>query len=397
MWKRIGILVAVLLIAGLGTKGWLATRPAPVAPKNESLANEGVQVHTSPEVVVTSVVETELSRRSRFTGTVAALREVVVATRVPGTVEWVIDDLGTRVQEGDALARIDETDLRLQVRQAEAVLAQAQAGVDRLRAGASEEEVRQAQATLQQADLGQRRAADNLARIETLYTQGAVSTDALEAARSQHAIATAQVEAARQVVAGMQRGARSEEIRAAEAQLAQAEVALEMAGRQLDDAVVRAPFAGVVAARMVQQGASAGSGTPVVSLVYLDEVAVHVGVTDRMVNHFRVGDSVDVTVQALGAAPLRGRVSGVSPVADRQTNLFTVRITLPNEDHRLKPGMAAAVEIAVERSNLAPVVARSAVTSRGGRQVVFVVNDEGVVEERSVSVTFEAEDRKSVV
>lgn len=379
MFLIIGAVLAVALLSG--TVGWVIGR-VPAAPSEAA----GAVAADDPSVTVAPVERRDLARTTTLTGIVMPKSTVTVVSRVPGRVEWLVGDVGTYVAAGEPVARLDDGDLRLQLKQAEAMLAQAQATLDRVRAGASEEELAQAEASVAQAEAAFRLAEESFTRAEYLWAQGVIAKDAYDSAKSQYDMANSQLEAARQMLAKVQRGASPEEVRAVEAQVAQAEAAVELARRQLADAVITAPVAGTVAVRHTEVGAMLGTGSPVVTLVDIDTVVVQVGVSDRLVNAVHAGDAVRVEVAALPGEVFTGEVISVSPVVDEQTRLYPVRIRVANPEHRLKPGMMATVEVTTERAEGVTAVPESAVVYKDRVPYIFIVRSDGTVQQRAVTL-----------
>lgn len=335
------------------------------------------------------MAEAASGRTVRLTGTVLPQRDVTLVSKVSGTVEWVAGDMGDRVEAGEPVVRLDAAELSLALTQARAQLAAAEANLARLEAGASDEEIAQVRAAVEQAELGLSRLADTLARQEQLFARGVIPEETLLTLRVEHELARLQYESAQQQLKLVERGASAEERRAVRAQVQQAEVAVQLAERQLDDTVIRAPFSGLLAVRPVQVGAIIGAGTPVAHVVDIDHVIIEAGVSERDVNHLSVGQAVQVRVDALGGAAVPGAVDAVAPVADQQTRNFPVRFRVENADHRLKPGMIARVEIPLDSAPVGPAVPQAAVVQRGGRSTVYVLEQDVlgrfVVRERTVT------------
>jgi len=385
--------------AGVSGSGSISAGIGTATDSGES-SSQGTPAGASGIVTVRAVTiaEETLGRTVLVTGTVAASQEVTLVAKVPGTVRWVAGDMGARVEAGQPVVQLDDTELRLSLEQRRAALVAAEASLARLLAGAAEEELAQVRAAVAQAEASFERVAETLARYESLYQQGIISEDAIQAVRTEHEVARLQLESARQRLILMERGATREDIQMAEAQVQQARVAVELAEQQLADATVRAPFAGLLASRPPVVGSLVGAGSPVASLVDIDRVLIEAGFSERDVNGLAVGQTVRVRVDALGGAELMGTIAAVSPVADRTSRAFPVRFTVENPEHWLKPGMVARVEAEVERV-VAPVVPKAAVFTRSGRQVVYVIEESGaelIVREVPVTVGLETGDRVAV-
>lgn len=382
------LLVVALIGITAGTVWWWAGRtmnaPAGTSEQQTDPAASGIFVTTA------RVEERQAVQSQRFSGTITPLRQVTLVTQIGGRIESMVEEVGVEVTEGQVVAQLDVEELLLNLREREAALAQAEAYLDALKAGASAEEIRQAEANYDQAASAFQQAEETYLRAKTLYEQGVISREAFNSAQTQYNVARAQLDAAEQILAQTRRGARPEEIRAAEAQVEQARVGVEMVQKRLNDATLTAPFDGVIAYRHTDVGETIGPGSPVVTLVQLQEVILGVSVSDRWVDAFRPGESVTVTVDAFPGETLQGTVRSVAPVADPTSGLFPVRIALSNPDNRLRPGMAATVWVEVPTGPPGPAVPSEAIVRRDGRNMVFVVGPDGRIEARDVQLGTES-------
>jgi len=379
----IGLVAVIVLL--LGTIGFLLAQQskegAPAAttvggPGGTADAVGGTAAVRAVNVAAVAAVEDAVGRSVRITGNVKPYRDVTLVSKVPGTVVWTAGSMGARVEEGEPVLRLDDTELRLQLAQAEAGYAAARANLARLDAGAAEEEIAQVESAVEQARLGLERAATMLERQERLFAQGIIPEETLQNVRTEHDMAQLQYESALQQLNLVRRGASKEERDALAAQVQQAEAAVQLARQQLNDAVVRAPFTGLLASQPAAIGTLIGAGTPVAGLVDIDQVIVEASVGEREINDLQVGDTVTVTVDALAGPAGDGRFDGVidavAPVADQQTGTFPVRFLVDNEGHGLKPGMVARIELEAGRRVSGPVVPEAAVVRRAAGSFVFV-------------------------
>ncbi len=222
------------------------------------------------------------------------------------------------------------------------------------------DEVR-ANATLVRVD-----AASHAARV----AQARVEVDAAErelarAERLQGTIAEQQVDAARTRVDA-------------------AKAALQAAQIGVSRAVVRAPFAGVVARVDVERGEIAAPGAPLVRVVQLDPVHVSLSVPDRDVVTLRPGMTAQIRAGA-EPTPREGRVLRISPAADLRTRAFVVDVEVPNPDRKLLPGMIAQVEIVAEGAGRRVVLPSDVLVTREGvaawrpLEIESVVRDQVIV------------------
>jgi len=369
MTKRavVGLLVLMFLLAG-------CTRGAEGTPTPE------IEMDYTPVVSVT--------------GEVVPAVWATVSAQTGGTVMAVLVEPGDEVEEGDVLVRLDPTDARLAVQQAEAALAAARAQLDGLRAGARPEEVEEAkaavaiaQAALQrllnpdpvqvaaaQAELAQAEAALRIAqaaydrvrwdpgvgaRPEALQLEQATGAYNVAKARldallnppsADVAAARAQLQQAQARLALVEAGARPEAIAAAEAEVARAEAALEQARVTLARCEIRAPFAGTVGLVHVRTGELLAPGQPVVTLGDLTTLRVETTDLDEVdVAQVAVGQEAVVTFDALPERTFTGRVARIYPMAEPGAAgvRYTVIIELEELDPAIRWGMTAFVDIGV--------------------------------------------------
>jgi multidrug resistance efflux pump len=150
----------------------------------------------------------------------------------------------------------------------------------------------------------------------------------------------------------LQQLVRPEELRTAEARVAQARTAVEQARILLEDAWVLAPTAGTVTEQLVEEGEVVGNGGTLLTLARLDEVYLTIYVTTEEMARVRLGQAAQVSVDGYPGRTFEGRVTWIADEAEftpknvqtkdeRVRQVFRVRITLPNPDGTLKPGLPA--------------------------------------------------------
>jgi RND family efflux transporter MFP subunit len=291
-------------------------------------------------------------------GYVTPRRRATVSAKVTGKIRDVYIDEGMRVAAGQVLARLDDVDAVAALRAAEAEKAIAVATLEELR-------VRLANA---------RRTFE---RNKDLRGRDLVSEESLDNAETAVASYEAQI-----VLAG-------ERINAAERSVG-------IARQNVDNCVVRAPFAGVVVSKDAQPGEmvspiSAGGGftrTGIATVVDMASLEVEVDVNESYIARVAPAQRVEAVLDAYPDWRIPSKVRTVIPTADRQKATVKVRISFDALDPRILPDMGVKVsflEGAADTAAVAPVlVPREAVRPEGDRRYVFVVKD-GRVERRAVS------------
>ncbi|MBK9711377.1 MAG: efflux RND transporter periplasmic adaptor subunit [Kouleothrix sp.] len=237
---------------------------------------------------------------------------------------------------------------------AEAKLAQAQAALDTL-LKPNAEDLAAARAQLATAEA-------RLAQITGAQRQGA-----LEAQQGNLAAAQAQL-------GELLANPRTSDLARAEAKVAQAEAQLEQARVKLDEAILRAPFAGTVAVVSVAPGEQIGQQAPV-TLLDTSRYQVKVTVDEVDVARVAVGQSVEVLLDALGAPALTGTIRRIAPQSelDKSVTAYQVTIEIEPGDRPIKPGMTASASIITDRRDSALSVPAQAVRSENGATVVSLV------------------------
>lgn len=221
-----------------------------------------------------------------------------------GQIVAVLVETGDRVAEGDVLIRLDSRDAEAAVRQAEVAVLQAERELARMVAAPAEEAVAVATAQIQAA---------RAALTQTIAQREALQTGQLDA------------------------------------QLAQAEAALEAAQLQLEHTVVRAPFGGTVGALRVRRGELAAPGMPLLTLGDLATLRVEITDLDEIdVSRVAVGQTAVVTFDALPDRTFSGEVVRIAPMAATTGGgvTYTTILALDELDAQLRWGMTAFVDIA---------------------------------------------------
>src|ERR1043166_8501212 len=295
-------------------------------------------------------------------GYVTARRAATVSSKVTGKVIEVLVEEGLKVAEGQVLARLDDTNVKASLRLAEAQLDSAQKGL-------KETEVR-----VKEAD-------QELTRQSNLI-KNKIATEA----DYQHAEAAA-----------LAFKAKLEQQRA---DVLVAERNLATWQQQLDDTVIRAPYAGIVTVKTAQPGEmispiSAGGGftrTGICTLVDMQSLEVEIDVNESYIQRVEPRQAVEATLDAYPDWKIPCKVIAIIPTADRQKSTVKVRVGFDKLDSRILPEMGVKVAFhetvasAPANANRGVAVPKAAIQQRDGRDVVLVVQN-GRAEQRDVTVS----------
>lgn len=331
------ILLAVILMI------WVFASPDAVAVKTQSarvISNQSVSA---------SVLDA--------TGYVTARRYATVSSKVTAKVMEVLVEEGMQVEEGQVVARLDDSNTRKNLALEQAGFALAEAQLEETRARLNEaERVKN--------------------RVDEMFRRELVSESDLDVANSNYLSFQAQLDARK-------------------AQLLSAQRRVELQEQYLDDMTLRAPFAGVVVSKDAQPGemispVSAGGGftrTGICGLVDMESLEIEVDVNESYIQRVSAGQPVEATLEAYPDWRIPARVIAVVPTADRQKATVRVRVGFEQLDPRILPDMGVKVafleseeEGAAEPESVREdiVIPRTAVQQREGKAEVFVVRDKQV-------------------
>lgn len=309
----------------------------------------------SPEVRVSAVtVEArDISDVVQSVGTVEALDEAVLSSKIMGVISELRVEEGERVSKGEPLVVIDAEDIKAKKSEAEHARDEGVAGLEEAKAARVE-----AVAALENARI-------NLDRMQALYSEQAVTKKELDDMTTHNRMATAKVE---QVDA---------KIKQVDAKIKQADAGIRQAGVMLGYAVVKSPMDGVVVAKMAHRGEMASPGMPLLKVLDDRKLRLSATVKESGAGTLQRGDIVSVIVDALGGKEVKGTVSEVVPAADPATRSFTVKVALP-ATKGLLPGMFGRAYLSAG-TRRAVVIPDGALIDREGMAGVYVVAEDGLI------------------
>lgn len=294
---------------------------------------------------------------ARISGTI-----VTVSSKVTGRVAELLAAEGDAVKAGQVLARINPQDILAQRAQAEAALAAARANHEQLVNGTRPQEIQQARAAVSQARANLDNAQVNHDRTSKLYQQGAVSAAQRDNALTAYQVAAEAYTAAGQALDLAVTGPREEAIRAAAAQVKQAEGALAALNLQYGDTTIAAPVDGVVALKSANAGEVVVIGQPMFSVINSNDLWVNARIEETYIGKLKIGQTVEYTIDGYPGRTFSGKIFELGNAAtsvfaliptENASNNFTkvtqripIKISLPEErDVVFRPGMSVIVKV----------------------------------------------------
>ena len=335
----VGIVIAVLVLGGGAAAGYYFLMRKPAFEIEQATA-----VAPSADPGATAVLQA--------TGYVTARINATVSAQITGTLTQVLIEEGEHVTKGQVLARLDDTQYKAGLLQAQAGLASAQAALA------------QYQANLEQSKR-------DLVRDKDLVDRHLVSVQTVEHDNTQVEMLAAQV------------ATQEKQIEVAEANVKSAQV-------YIDYTTVRAPFSGVITAKAAQVGeivspmATGGfTRTGVGTIVDMDSLEIEVDVNEAYINRVQANQPATATLDAYPDWEIPAHVIAIIPTADRSKATVKVRVGFDKKDPRILPDMGVRVSFQSKQSAGEPppkgvLVPTSSIVQKDGKNVVFVVDGDHV-------------------
>ncbi|QZY53577.1 efflux RND transporter periplasmic adaptor subunit [Crassaminicella profunda] len=324
------LLLFALTLTGCGKKG-------------KVLAKEEQRI----TVKTTKVAKKNLTLKTTLSGKIKPIEESSIIPKIPGKVMQVHVEIGDKVQKGDILFELNQTDLMNGVKQAEAAYNTSLASLK-----LKEEQIANAK--------------KNYERNKALYEQGALSQQAFEQSELQ---------------------ASQAQLDMAKAQLEQSKVVLENATSKLSDCTITAPISGFITSVEISKGEMASGGKPAITIANLDTVLIETNISEHLINKVHTGDSVDVLVKSASNNPLKGKIFALSPAPAKNGLTYPLKITLENKDTLVKAGMFAEINIVSDKKEDIITIPSDSVIVKEGKEVVFsITNDQAKMREISLGL-----------
>jgi RND family efflux transporter MFP subunit len=274
-----------------------------------------------------------LERTLPLTGSLAPLNEATVKAKVAGELVAVTVREGESVQQGQVLARIDLTEVQAKVA-----------------ARTADVEAAKAQRVWAEKNRGQQKA---------LLDKAFISQSAFDNIQSNHDVAVARLNAA--------------------------EAELVVARKSLGDAVLVAPFSGIVSQRLAQPGERVALDAKVVSIVNLTRLQLEAPVPPAAIGQVKIGQAMNFRVEGFGEREFAGRIERINPAATAGSRSISVYAVIDNREGLLRGGMFAQGALTLSSVDGALAIPASAVREEIGQTFVYAIEN-GLVKKKNVKV-----------
>jgi HlyD family secretion protein len=288
------------------------------------------------------------------------IREVNLGFRVAGRLMKLECDEGDSVKAGQVIATLDDEPYRNQVANAKAQVGSLRARLQLREAGNRPQEIAQAKAVVREREVTAANAERLFQRADDLLATKAVSVQDRDNAEAAFREAQARLTSARESLALLEAGFRTEDIAQARADLAQAETGLATAELQAKDCVLTAPSNGIILTRAQESGAILSVGTTVFTLSLQQPVWIRAYVSETDLGRIHSGAKVAIYTDSRPDRPYSGQVGFISPRAEftpktvetpelRTSLVYRLRVVVSNPDEGLKQGMPATVRLTAKQ------------------------------------------------
>jgi len=378
------ILAGVLALILIGAAAYLIffnkKGKAPTAETGKETAQQAAKPEESAlPVKAVPVKRGDLVMRLESPGEAYTERNIALKTEVTGTIKNLNVTEGKHVRAGEVLVEIDDREYRLKWERSEALRLKYLSDLLLDKQFATPNKEMDASSTERI-----RKAEQDFSKAGSLYGQGMISREEFDKAKRSYE--TLLIES----------GVKQEEVMAAAKGLTQAEIDAEIAQLELDRTKIRAPYAGIISDIKVSPQENISAGRELFTLVDISQIKVQARVLESEIGKMKVGYEAALRFSAYQGKTFKGHVEAVSPIINPEDRTCAVHIAVDNPQEEIKPGMHAEVEIAADIYKDRLLVPQEAVLVRGGRKLVFVV-EEGLAKWRYIEVGLENKDYAEVL
>ena len=317
--------------------------------------SSGAKTDAAPKV--------ELVRYVAAEGKVEAISgyEVEVGSEVEGKIAELFKDEGDTIKRGELIARLENSDIRAKLNEAEAEVVLTRARLREVAAGSRVEEIKGSRAVLEGALANQDTAKKELERYDRLFRKGAVSKSDIDEKERVFKVASARVKEAEEHERLLEQGPRSETIQYNREAVQRAEATAEYFRRVLDKTYIKSPISGKVIRRYLHRGEMLNKDTQpyVVAVADLEKIRINAEADETDVGKINIGDPVEIVSYAYSDKTFKGSVREISdyagirkvtpnnPAKNRDMKVVQVKVGLDDKtplrlgmtvDVRIKPG-----------------------------------------------------------
>ena len=357
-------------------------------------SNENSNANTQAatvDVTTAQAVARAIPTYFEATGNLASDAQTDVAPAVAGKIVEVNFDVGSFVQKGSVMVRLDDRDAKLRLEQAQAQVEQQKKAVNQSIAALRQAQIRlglkdgesfdiatfsQVKSITAQLVLAEK----EFTRAQHLYDTGDVSKSTLDQRRSQRDALLGQLDEARSTAAVAVRAINSAEAAVATAKtgVATAQTQVQQAQKAISDTVIYAPISGYVSERVSDPGeyiSPSAPNTKIATIVRTSPLRLKIDVPEASIGKVAVGQGISLQTSAYPERNFAGTVARILPNVNVSARTLTVEAEVANSEGLLKPGQFATVRITQSKPENAVMIPAAAIKTEGDVNKIYVVKD----------------------
>lgn len=356
--KKKKIIIGIASVAGLVIIGAVVGSKVDFKGAGAASVPSGAVNKVSVETVCAK--ETSIASDATFNATLESSEKGSVSNKVGGKVIHIYFENGQKVKQGETLAKLDEKDIRNQIKSSQAQLAAAQS------------QLQSSQASVKSVQINLETAQRNYDREKALYDQQVISKSEYENAQTALSTAQANLETSKAGVAAQQAGVRT------------AQTALSNLNDSLQDTTITAPISGVMDGKNISLGQFINVGTVLGTVEKVSPIYADIEASESDLNYVKVGTKAQFQLNKGDSASYSGVVENIAGTADPVSRTFQCKIKINNQDHSLKPGIFGKVKIAANGGKKGIALPVRALGGSEGEYYVFL-NHNGVATKKTVT------------
>lgn len=343
-------------------------------PKESVEAQSRKPKQESQETVVDAAIARAnlLEPQPEYTGNTAPFRIISVRSQIEGRLLALNLDIGDTVNRGKIISQVDDILLLNALKQAEAQLATNESEVDRAKT-----QISNALAQVEKAKLELMQAESDYQRMYKLYKEGAISQQITEQAKTKAQTAKQSLKVTLQQVK-----TEKEAVTAAKGRVLAQKAVVKAAAERRSYARIISPITGTVIEKTTEPGNLVQPGSEILKIGDFSRVKIITQISELELAKIKIGQSVQVKLDAFPDQEIIGRVNRISPSADNTSRLIPVEIVIPNIENKIGSGLLARVKFTTAESKrvIIPITA----INNGDQEItenststVFIVEKKG--------------------
>lgn len=356
--KKKKIVIGIASVAGLVIIGAVVGSHVDFTGAGAASASSDAVNRVSVETV--KAKETSIASDATFNASLEASEDGAVSSKVGGKVIHIYFENGQKVEQGETLAKLDDRDIKNQIKSAQAQLTAAQS------------QLQSAQVSVQSVQINLETAQRNYDREKTLYDQQVISKSEFENAETALSSAQANLETAKAGIAAQQAGVQT------------AQTSLSNLNDTLKDTTITAPIGGVMDGKNISLGQFVNVGTVLGTVEKVSPIYADIEASESDLDYVKVGVKAQFQMNNDDSAAYSGVVENIDGTADPVSRTFQCKIKMNNEDHSLRPGVFGKVKMAANQGKRGIALPVRALGGSEGEYYVFL-NQNGVATKKKVT------------